>query len=104
MDELIQKLRACWDPDDGFFGQLRDGYFSSAGCEEAMDLLSRISQHPEIRRPYLDRNLVRQLWYIPHYMVWQKERLIKKRQIESQEYDNVCNTFLNYVTEILEVP
>ena len=104
MDKLIQELKECWDPDNGFLGRLRDGYFSVTGYEKTLELLRRIAEHPDARQPILDRHLVRQLWYIPHYMTWQKDRLVENRQIEPQEYDNVCDAVLNELTEILEVP
>ena len=104
LDKLTKELERSWDPEMGFLGRLRDGYFSHDGCLETLRLLKDI--HSEIKRKEpstLDRNLVRLLWYIPTYLVWQKDFLMERKQIDGQDYDNVCDQFLTALSEILEI-
>lgn len=73
---LIEVLNKNWN-ENGFFKKLR--YPSEIDFSQGNDLLENLksfSINPETT--FLNRDLVRLLWYIPQFMDWQKERLADK--------------------------
>jgi hypothetical protein len=72
-DRLIVELEAVWDDDEGCLWRLRDsGEMDRDGLEALMDSLKTIDLRKE---PMIDRRLVSQLWFIPTFMSWQRERV-----------------------------
>ena len=72
VDELIERIDAEWDRDEGFFGRLRRGRFDPGEVQRVCDLLSEVGPSPD---GCLHPRLVALTWYIPSFMLWQRERV-----------------------------
>lgn len=82
--DLIEELSRCWDLDDGFFGKLRQGVFDDNLYQDFLSLLRTISFEEDDE--LIPRGIVTNLWYIPLFMGWQKERVSDKLPPESYEF------------------
>jgi hypothetical protein len=69
---LIELLEAEWSYPDGFLAKLRSGDFSAEGFRRFRQLLDSIQRSGT---PEIDRRLVELLWFIPMFMMWQRERV-----------------------------
>lgn len=70
--ELIKALEAEYNLDNGFLGQLRQGFFDASGLDRLIAILASIEPTNEST---IDRRLVALLWMIPTLMSWQVPRV-----------------------------
>jgi hypothetical protein len=99
-DLVIPALEREWAQPDGFFGRLRMGVFDSDGFERVVRLIKSI--HIDDRL-VIDRRLVSLTWYMPLFMLWQRESL-NARGMSAQELDRACNHVEDLVENLLGLP
>jgi hypothetical protein len=99
-EKQIDIVESEWSCEDGFFWQLRQGKFTSADFERAMERLSSISITEEEPLP---RRLVSLLWYIPLFMQWQVDR-IQENGGDVTAYKMAITAMTNEVERLLGVP
>lgn len=100
MGDLVhERLANEWDLDSGFLGQLRVGVFDKAAYQRLLDSLSGIEASA-----FLDRELVRVIWYIPVFMEWNKDSVISSSTADCLTYERACNALLGEVERILGIP
>lgn len=92
--DVANNLGPEWDRPHGFFARLRVGDFDDAGAKRVLDLLAKLEISED--EP-LERDLARQLWYLPLFCLWQEERVV-------EEKGNVqaLRAFLTKATNVLE--
>lgn len=73
VEDLIERLDAEWDRESGFFGCLRSGRFDPDDVERVCDLLAEVGPSPD---GCLHPRLVALTWYIPSFMLWQRDRVV----------------------------
>jgi hypothetical protein len=81
---LIAQLEREWDQSEGFLGRLRTGVFDQQGFQRLKTLLEgiRIPEETEV-----DRRLVALLWFMPVFMLWQRERVARGGSATESEVD-----------------
>ncbi|WP_341839420.1 hypothetical protein [Chitinophaga caseinilytica] len=101
MDQaLIEELDRCWDYEEGFFGRLRQGFFEEELYQNFIGILKRITiRTEETMIPY---DLVHLLWYVPLFMEWQRERVV--RVMSNEEYEIKKTNVENELERIFGVP
>ncbi len=97
--ELIEQLESTWEVDTGFFYKLRQGIFDRKLYNEFLILLKTIDFEDE---EMIVSRVVSLLWYIPLFMEWQKERVVKT--INLGEYNILKQNIENELERILGVP
>ena len=98
--EWIQLLESEWSKPDGFLGQVREGVFDYKRGAAFLEMLESIKL-PEDST--IDRRLVALLWYIPNFLIWQKERVMEKGG-NAIAFEQLTNRVQGIVEEILGVP
>ena len=99
--ELIRLIEAEWEPARGFLGQLRGGRFNRDGYQRFLQVLQRLASEMK-DAPVINKRLVSLVWYIPIFMVWQRDRV--KAPPAASDYERVTNEVQSLVQEILGVP
>jgi hypothetical protein len=72
---LLGRLEAEYDLDQGFLGRLRRGQFDPSGLGRLLSLLRTIDFGEAV---VLNRRMVALLWLIPTLMTWQLERVAEQ--------------------------
>ena len=96
--ELLDRLEAEYDRQDGFLGQLREGVLRSDDARRFLDLLEEI----EIGESPVDVRLVRFLWFTPVFIQWQKERIELLAGTSSAVDPAAIEEILNHVISLFE--
>ena len=98
--QMIETLESEWEPDVGFFWQIRQGIFAENEFRRALATVSSI----EISDSHvIERRVVSLLWYIPLFMHWQTERVAEAGgNVES--YAQAVSAMTNEVERLLGVP
>ena len=92
--EVANRLGSEWDRPDGVFARLRVGEFNAAGATRVLSLLASLELG---EAEALERDLARQLWYLPLFCQWQGERVAEERgDVDALE------AFITKVTNALE--
>ena len=92
--DIAKRLGSEWDRPDGFFARLRLGDFCAIGAERVLGYLVRLDLGDT---EALERDLARQLWYLPVFCQWQEER------VEEENGDvQALKTFIIRATNALE--
>jgi hypothetical protein len=86
--ELIEKLDAAWDS-DGFLDNIRHGYFDPEAGKAFVSLLKTVYIGDEELIP---KRLLSQLWYLPSFLEWQKERVA--------ETSGVLNDYKRFIVDV----
>ncbi len=101
MSNNLKVISSAWEM-DGFLGLLRDQIFNfEKGKSFLLDLRKIDFKDTE----YIDKDYVRNLWYIPIFMEWQDLNL--KAIVSSEDYKrfvNLKSEILNELERILDVP
>lgn len=92
--DAANNLESEWDRPNGFFARLGAGEFDDTGATRVLDLLTSLDL--DDAEP-LERDLARQLWYMPLFCQWQEERV----EEESGDVDGL-KLFITKVTNALE--
>ncbi len=71
-NEIANNLGSEWDRPNGFFARLRVGDFDSTGAARVLDQLAHLDLGDTEN---LERDLARQLWYLPLFCQWQEGRV-----------------------------
>lgn len=100
IETIVTKLGHEWEQPHGFFGLLRQGVFDQGSFDRATAILAGVDITNE---DSIDRRLVELIWFIPIFMVWQRERL-QENGVNLHEYDEACHIMLNHVYAILGMP
>ena len=96
----VAGIQMEWTDDAGFFWKLRDGEFDVACYERALQKLRDLSvADPD----FLPRRLVAVLWYIPLFIQWQDERILKTG-VDLVTFANVMGAMTGEVERILGLP
>ena len=98
--EIIEALEQEWSREGGFLGLLRDGKFSDEGLDRFLNLLDGIDFSD---KELIELRLVSLTWYIPSFMGWQRERLLKNG-IETSKLNSAITEVENRLETILGVP
>jgi len=96
-NSIKARLEREWDLDEGFLGQLRTGNFDSKAYRRLLETLTDIQASS-----YLERDVVRLIWYIPIFMEWNKE--ITMNSLDSTTYGQATNSLQIEVERILGTP
>jgi hypothetical protein len=100
MQKTIDDLEASWDFESGFFGKLRQGSFDHVALNRLLETLHGITI---VEQTVLPKRLVSLLWYMPLFMVWQRERVCELCD-DMHEYDQTTNRIEQIVERILGIP
>lgn len=99
LEKIIAELEKEWDI-SGIFYQLRyDGSFDPEKFEKYITLIKSI----EINGKQIDRKLVSLLWFLPVFMILQKERIIENG-FDVKHLENAINEITTVLQEKLGVP
>jgi hypothetical protein len=94
-----EKLENEWGS-EGFLGKLRRGEFSPVAADAFLNLLQKSKLQEEAVYP---RRLVSLLWYLPSFLDWQKERVVKMGG-SLRDYEYFITAVHNQLENILGVP
>ena len=98
--EVIRTLESEWEPEHGFFWQIRQGAFSEAEFQRVFAKLSSIASFED---ELIERRLVSLLWYMPLFMHWQRDR-ISEQGGNAEAYTRAIAAVTNEVERLLGVP
>lgn len=102
MDRLtINKLEEAWS-EKGALGLLRRGKFDKESCEGFLKFLDALEfEHSNC----INRRTVALMWYIPTFLEWQKERVLKVSGLEiAQDYTRYANQMMAVLETKLGTP
>jgi hypothetical protein len=100
-DDVISRIEQEWSSSDGFFYYLRQGLFDPPSYDRLMRLLASFSELDE--DAVLPRRLISLLWYIPSFMMWQRERVAEAGG-DVSSLDKAATLIHNELERILGVP
>lgn len=100
IQSAITELEKEWDLDEGFLGGIRQGEFNSERLEGLINILKSLELPNSLK---LERRLVSLLWYIPVFLIWQKERFIEQGK-DTSEFDHAINRIDELLEKILGIP
>lgn len=98
--EAISMIEFEWQPEHGFFWNIRQGLFSEVEFTRALNKVSSISIPDEADLP---KRLVSLLWYIPIFMHWQIER-VGESGGDIAAYVKAITKMSNEIERLLGVP
>ncbi|PLK42143.1 hypothetical protein [Emticicia sp. TH156] len=101
MNNNLQAISSAWEM-DGFLGLLRDQILS---FEKGNSFLLNLKEIDFDDTESIDKEYVRNLWYIPIFMEWKSLNL--KDILASDDYKrfvNLKSEILNELERILDVP
>jgi len=96
----IEVIESEWEPNTGFFWNIRQGAFKPSEFERARAKVSSISIAEDSVIP---RRLVSLLWYIPLFMQWQLER-VQENGGDVKAYNKATTSMTNEIERLLGVP
>jgi hypothetical protein len=99
IDQLIEAIENQWDT-DGVLGKIRTGEFNSEAGKELINLLEQINIDDD---SLVHKRLLTILWYLPTFLIWQRERIDEKSKNVS-EYDHFVTGVHNTLENVLCVP
>lgn len=97
---VIERIRKEWDIEDGFLGAVRYRNYYPDRLERLINVLKETTIQDEI---YVERELVRLLWFIPLFLEWQKPSFQEAGQ-DSIILNSAINRVLEELYRILGVP
>jgi hypothetical protein len=97
---LISRLEREWDYSLGFFGRLRHGDFDPSGISRLVEICELIT--PDGGES-INRRLVSLLWYMPIFMVWQRDR-VREAGGDVTEFERATNRIQSMVEKVLGAP
>lgn len=111
MEEInaaIPLLMREWSMPDGFFWRLREGHFDSDGVERLVRILEPLAQDTYgsdaiDTSAVISRKFVALAWYIPLFLRWQQERLMK-REGDTREFVASITRIEGLLERVLGVP
>ena len=71
VDDVVAAIDECWS-ESGFLYRVRAGAFDEKSGEEFLEMLRSMDLERETSVPV---RLVKQLWFLPLFLEWQKERV-----------------------------
>jgi hypothetical protein len=100
--DIINKLKAEWVMDSGFFALVGQGTFDDAGAARVRAVLAQIDFGVS---KGLDRELVTYLWFIPIFMAGNTETMDRVYgQRTFYEYLQVTDEFQTKIEQLLGLP
>ncbi len=99
IDQIIEAIENQWD-EEGILGKIRVGEFNSEAGKEFIYLLEKINIDDDSAVP---KRLLTILWYLPTFLIWQRERIDEKGANVS-EYDHFVTGVHNTLENVLGVP
>lgn len=96
---IVDQLDAEWGT-EGFLGQLRTGVFAQENAARFLGLLNSIDIPDESMVPKRALSL---LWYLPSFLVWQRERVIEQGG-DIAAFDRFVTDVHNTLEDVLGVP
>jgi hypothetical protein len=99
INQIIEAIEKQWDT-DGTLGKIRTGEFNNEAGKILINLLEQINIDDESEIP---KRLLTLLWYMPSFLVWQRERVDEKSNNLS-EYDHFVTDVHNVLENALGVP
>ena len=97
LENLIERIDFEYDRADGFLGRLRSGDFDAIAAQRLLRVLGSL----DLGDGPVDRRLVQLLWYMPIFMVWQKDRLSNADAAATEE---VLNEVMSILERVIGVP
>lgn len=98
-EEAVRALELEWDLDSGFLGGLRQGEFDQAKFARLDSILKQLPTKGE----RVDSRLVALTWYVPLFMMWQRERCLENGS-DAATFDQAVNRATSLVEQALGVP
>ena len=99
-ERAILELEKAWAEPNGFLYRIRNGNFDLEGRSEFLATLDRLCPQKEKMMP---RRLVSLLWYLPLFLEWQRDRILKAGGA-IKEFDQFINDVQSRLEDILGVP
>ena len=99
-EKEIEMLELEWEPDSGFFWQVRQGCFDADEFNRALKKVSAVSIAKDADVPF---RLVSLLWFIPLFMEWQVER-VGRNGGDKAAYKMAVTKMTDEVMRLLGVP
>jgi hypothetical protein len=97
---IIKELEKEWDLDIGFMGGVRQGNFKL----DRLERLESILMSAELASAEnLERRFVSLTWYIPIFLIWQRERYIEQGR-DVTELNQAINRIEGLLEKILGTP
>lgn len=100
MVSTIKDLEMEWDLEYGFLGGVRQGDFRPERLERLINLLRNLGS---IDSTSINKRFVSLTWYIPIFLIWQKERYIELGR-DTTELDQGINRIVDILESILGIP
>ena len=105
VQNIVQGLSQEWDIPDGFFYNSRSRKLDPEGYERVISLLKRAKDYMSSSNDtVLDREFVKNIWFIPIFLEWQSERVLKKNDDTGKIYLNWVAAIEKLIEEILGTP
>jgi hypothetical protein len=103
VDEMTERLNREWERCDGYLGMLRQGIDDDDMFLRLLSLLNDIRTNMDRESDFLNKNLVRLLWFVPLFMSWQAER-VEDSGGSKEELERKTQQVLALLYDILGVP
>ena len=100
MQTTIKALELEWDLEHGFLGGIREGNFKSERLERLISILEAVELSSSTK---LEKRFVSLTWYIPIFLMWQKERYIEQGK-DAIEIDQAFNRLEEILEKKLGIP
>jgi hypothetical protein len=100
IETVIERIKKEWDIEDGFLGAVRYRNYYPDRLDRLVNVLKETAIQDEI---YVERELVRLLWFIPLFLEWQKPSFQNAGQ-DPIILDTAINSVLEELYRILGVP
>lgn len=98
--QLVLYLETQWD-EGGFLDALRRGAFDERSSIEFIDSLKSASISNE---DFVPKRLLSLTWYLPIFLIWQKERVSEISGIDISRYERFVTQVESVLEEVLGVP
>lgn len=100
MKSIIEMLEDEWNLENGFLGKLRQGEFDARDSERLVGILKSVELPSDTP---LEKRFVALTWYIPMFLMWQRERFIEESK-DTAELDMAINKIEGLLEGLLGIP
>jgi hypothetical protein len=100
LESILLALDEAWDPDGGFLGKLREGFFDEAMGDAYLELLRSVPPAEGM----VDSRLAKSIWLAPQFMLWQLDALWEGEGKQNLQLRRLADEVHEAVASILGVP
>ena len=102
LEKIVAAIESEW-LESGFLWKLRDGEFDIDGYTRLKKQLIAINQQDDRVESYINRDLVKLVWFIPQFMEWQIDRVVQAGS-DPSIISHACSEMREIVGQILGEP